>query len=70
LDAVRNGRFYRLNEDWLREDPISMAGQVMDALKIIPASAASGWPFGLQTVLVYLPESHIRFAYNMMGLEL
>ncbi|WP_426249940.1 hypothetical protein [Paenibacillus pabuli] len=30
LPAVQNGQIYRMTEDWLREDPISMMGQVQD----------------------------------------
>ncbi|MFJ2042775.1 helix-turn-helix domain-containing protein [Paenibacillus taichungensis] len=35
LPAVQNGQVYRMTEDWLREDPISMMGQVQDLMNLI-----------------------------------
>ncbi|MEK8126521.1 helix-turn-helix domain-containing protein [Paenibacillus filicis] len=37
LKAVRSGKVYLLTEDWLREDPLSMLGQVRDALRLLHA---------------------------------
>ncbi|WP_042168516.1 helix-turn-helix domain-containing protein [Paenibacillus gorillae] len=41
LPAVRNNMCYRLTEDWLREDPVSMMGQLVDAANTIRRSAYS-----------------------------
>ncbi|WP_256984432.1 MULTISPECIES: hypothetical protein [Paenibacillus] len=34
LPAVQNSQVYRMTEDWLREDPISMMGQVQDLVSL------------------------------------
>lgn len=35
LEAVKQGRVYVVSEDWLREDPVSMAGQVQDIVTLV-----------------------------------
>jgi ABC-type Fe3+-hydroxamate transport system substrate-binding protein len=35
LRAVRLGRVYRVSEDWIREDPISMRGQMSDVVRML-----------------------------------
>ncbi|MGO4180465.1 hypothetical protein AB4Z17_04715 [Paenibacillus sp. TAF43_2] len=33
LRAVKLGQVYKVSEDWLREDPLSMLGQMSDVVK-------------------------------------